>query len=518
MRATGIDLPIAGLDLKRNPEFREGVGGVTTIRPETRSPAGRLVKSPTGIDGLDEITGGGLPAGRPTLICGGAGCGKTLLAAEFLVRGATQFGEPGVFVTFEERPEELADNLRSLGFDLDRLVTDERLVVEFMQVDPLEIAETGEYDLTGLFLRLGLAIDSVGAKRVVMDTIESLFGALSNHGILRAELQRLFRWLKERGVTAVITCERGEGTLTRHGLEEYVSDCVILLDHRVIDQLSTRSLRVVKYRGSAHGTNEYPFLIDEQGISVLPITSINLDYEVSDQRISAGVPALDGMLDGGGYFRGSTILISGTAGTGKTTLASHFADSVCARGESLLYVGFEESPSQLRRNMASVGIDLGQWERQGLLRFQAARPSVYGYEMHLAVLQRTIRSMRPAAVVLDPVSGLVSAGSPSSASAMMVRLLDFMKSHGVTTMLTTLIGTDPTKDLDIGVSSLVDTWILLRDSESDEHRHHSLSILKSRGMSHSNRMEWYRITASGIALPSDTARVPSSASVPRGVA
>jgi circadian clock protein KaiC len=492
---------------------------VTTVETaeQTRRSGSGLAKSQTGIDGLDEITGGGLPAGRPTLVCGGAGCGKTLLAAEFLARGATQFGEPGVFVTFEERPEELTENVRSLGFDLDQLVADRRVVVEFMQVDPLEIAETGEYDLEGLFLRLGFAIDSIGAKRVVLDTIESLFGALSNHGILRAELQRLFRWLKERGVTAVVTCERGEGTLTRHGLEEYVSDCVILLDHRVIEQLSTRRLRVVKYRGSAHGTNEYPFLIDEQGISVLPITSISLNYEVSDERVSTGVPAMDGMLSGGGYFRGSTVLISGTAGTGKTTLASHFANAVCERGESCLYVGFEESPSQLRRNMASVGIDLGQWERQGLLRFQAARPSIYGYEMHLAVLQRTITQMRPAAVVLDPISGLVSAGSANAASAMMVRLLDFMKSHGVTTMLTTLIGSDPRQDLDIGVSSLVDTWIMLRDSESQEHRFHTLTILKARGMSHSNRMEWYRITSAGIALPSDADRAPSTASIPHRI-
>ena len=483
-----------------------------------RGAGGRLRKSPTGIDGLDEITGGGLPTGRPTLVCGSAGCGKTLLAAEFLVRGATQFDEPGVFVTFEERPEELADNAQSLGFDIEQLVADRRLAVEFMQVDPLEIAETGEYDLEGLFIRLGLAIDSVGAKRIALDTIESLFGGLSNHAILRAELQRLFRWLKERGITAVITCERGEGTLTRHGLEEYVSDCVILLDHRVIEQLSTRRLRVVKYRGSAHGTNEYPFLIDEHGISVLPITSINLNYTVSDERVSSGVEDVDRMLEGGGYYRGSTVLISGTAGTGKTTLASHFANAVCERGESCLYVGFEESPSQLLRNMASVGIDLAQWERKGLLQFQAARPSIYGYEMHLAVLQRTIRSMRPTAVVLDPISGLVSAGSASAASAMMVRLLDFMKSRGVTAMLTTLIGSDPARDLDIGVSSLVDTWIMLRDNESGEHRHHSLSILKSRGMAHSNRMESYRITSRGITLPLNAARDSanvSSTSAPR---
>jgi circadian clock protein KaiC len=468
--------------------------------PKNRFARATLKKSRTGIDGLDEVTGGGFPTGRPTLLCGAAGCGKTLMAMEFLVRGAVQFGEPGVFVAFEEQPEELAENVRSLGFDLEELSEQRKLAVEFIQVDPLEIAETGEYDLQALFIRLGAAIDAIGAQRVVLDTIEALFGGLTNHGIVRAELQRLFRWLKDKGVTAVITCERGEGTLTRHGIEEYVSDCVILLDHRVIDQQSTRRLRIIKYRGSPHGTNEYPFLIEAAGITVLPITSINLDYVVSDKRVSTGVAALDGMFGGLGYFVGSTVLIAGTAGTGKTTLASHFAESLCARGERCLFVCFEESPSQLTRNMKSVGIDLARYESEGLLEFQAARPTVYGHEVHLAMLQRCITQFKPAAVILDPISGLVSAGTQSAASAMMVRMLDFMKARGVTSILTSLIGTEPARDLDIGVSSLVDTWILLQDTELDRGRTHWLSVLKSRGMPHSTQSETYRITSHGIDL------------------
>lgn len=485
-----------------------------TISDKTKNRFARagLRKSRTGIDGLDEITGGGFPTGRPTLLCGAAGCGKTLMAMEFLVRGVVDYDEPGVFVAFEEHPEELAENVKSLGFDLDKLSEEGKLAVEFIQVDPLEIAETGEYDLEALFIRLGATIDAVNARRVVLDTVEALFGGLSNHGIVRAELQRLFRWLKDRGVTAVITCERGDGTLTRHGIEEYVSDCVILLDHRVIEQQSTRRLRIVKYRGSPHGTNEYPFLIDENGITVLPITSINLDYVVSDERVSTGVPALDGMFGGLGYFVGSTVLISGTAGTGKTTLASHFAESLCSRGDRCLYVCFEESPSQLSRNMQSVGIDLSRYEREGLLQFQAARPTVYGHEVHLAMLQRCIRQFKPTAVVLDPISGLVSAGTLAAASAMLVRMLDFMKARGITSILTSLIGTDPGRDLDIGVSSLVDTWILLQDTELDRGRTHWLSVLKSRGMPHSTQSETYRITSSGIELPGAVATPAPAAS------
>src|SRR5262245_23751638 len=383
---------------------------------ETRTRARRvanrpltLPKTPTGIDGLDEITGGGLPQGRPTLVCGSAGCGKTLLAMEFLVRGALQYGEPGVFMSFEETAEELAANVRSLGFDVERLAKDGQLLIDHVRVERSEIEETGDYDLEGLFVRLGYAIDSIGAKRVVLDTLESLFSGLGNEGVLRAELRRLFRWLKDRGVTTVITAERGDGQLTRQGLEEYVSDCVLLLDHRVDEQLSTRRLRIVKYRGSAHGTNEYPFLIDERGISVLPITSLGLQHPVSEERISSGIAQLDAMLGGEGYFRGSTILASGTAGTGKTTLSAAFADACCRRGARCLYFAFEESPQQIVRNMRSVGLTLEPWLKKGLLRVDAARPTLFGLERHLTTMHRAIEEFRPRAVVVDPISSFVSA-------------------------------------------------------------------------------------------------------------
>ncbi|MDY6983814.1 MAG: circadian clock protein KaiC, partial [Pseudomonadota bacterium] len=366
-----------------------------------------LPKAPTGIGGLDDITGGGLPRGRPTLVCGGAGCGKTLLAVEFLVNGATQYGEPGVFIAFEETAAELAQNVRSLGFDLDDLIRRKLLAIDFIRVERSEIQETGEYDLEGLFVRLGHAIDSIGAKRVALDTIESLFSGLSNEGILRAEIRRLFRWLKDRGVSAIVTGERGEGDLTRQGLEEYVSDCVLLLDHRVNDQVSTRRVRIVKYRGTTHGTNEYPFLIDDDGITVLPITSAGLKHRVTGDRISSGIPRLDAMLGGKGYFRGSSVLVSGTAGSGKSSMAAHFVNAACARGEKCLYFAFEESPSQIVRNMRSIGIDLERWEKKGLLQFEALRATNYGLEMHLASMHKLIRGFEPQVVVADPVGSLL---------------------------------------------------------------------------------------------------------------
>src|SRR5512139_1379513 len=399
-----------------------------------------LQKSPTGIQGLDEITSGGLPKGRPTLVCGGAGSGKTLLGIEFLVRGATRFNEPGVFMSFEESAEELTKNVASLGFDLNRLVASKRLLVDYVHIERSEIEETGEYDLEGLFIRLCNAIDSIGAKRVVLDTIESLFAGLPNPSILRAELRRLFRWLKKKGMTAIITGERGDNALTRHGLEEYVSDCVILLDHRVADQISTRRLRVVKYRGSIHGTNEFPFLIDERGIAVMPITSLGLKHIVTSQRISTGIPRLDTMLGGKGYFRGSTILVSGTAGTGKTSVAAHFVDAACRRGEPCIFFAFEESPSQIIRNMRSIGIDLQHWVEKGLLTFHAERPTVCGLEAHLASMDKVIKTFKPKVLVVDPVTNLSSVASEADVKAMLVRLLDRMKSNQTTALFTTLTG------------------------------------------------------------------------------
>jgi len=459
-----------------------------------------LPKCPTGIKGLDEITGGGLPLGRPTLICGAAGCGKTLMAMEFIVRGATEFNEPGVFMSFEERPDELAQNVRSLGFDLDCLVEQKKLAMCYVRVERSEIEETGEYDLEGLFIRLNTAIDSVGAKRVALDTIESLFSGLGNDTILRAELRRLFQWLKTKGVTAVITGERGDSSLTRQGLEEYVSDCVILLDHRAKEQLSTRRLRIVKYRGSTHGTNEYPFLIDETGIDVLPITSMGLTHQVSSERVSMGVPDLDDML-GGGLYRGSSVLFSGTAGTGKTTVAATFLEAACRRGERSIYFSFEESQSQTIRNMRSVGLELQPAVNADLLRFHAMRPTQHGLEMHLATIFRLVRDFQPKFVVLDPVTGLLTGGNDGEVSSMLVRLLDYMKGTGITCLFTALnSGGNQIEQSDVGISSLIDTWLLMRDIELNGERNRGIYVLKSRGTAHSNQIREFLLTNEGIRL------------------
>jgi len=460
-----------------------------------------LPKAATGIQGLDEITQGGFPRGRPTLICGSAGAGKTLLAMEFLIRGATEYNEPGVFMAFEETAPELIQNVRSLGFDLDELIKEKKVVIDFVRIERSEIDETGDYDLEGLFIRLGAAIDDIGAKRVVLDTIENLFAGLQNQGILRAELRRLFRWLKDKGVSAVITAERGEGALTRHGLEEYVSDCVILLDHRVTDQVSTRRLRIVKYRGTAHGTNEYPFLIDEDGFSVLPVTSLGLNHEVSNERISSGVPRLDTMLGGEGFYRGTTILVSGTAGTGKTSLAAHFVDAACRRGERSLYFSFEESPRQLIRNMRSIGLNLEQWTKKKLLQFHSSRATFYGLEMHLAIIHRIVQTFQPKVVVLDPVGSLIQAGNLRDAHTMLIRLIDFLKQRGVTAFLTNLTsGGEALERTDVEISSIVDTWLFMRDIELNGERNRALYVLKSRGMAHSNQLREFLLTPEGVDL------------------
>jgi len=463
-----------------------------------------LAKTPTGIEGFDEITEGGVPRGRTTLVCGGPGCGKTLFATEFLVRGATQFGENGAFISFEETSEELAQNVRSLGFDLEALIKDEKIAMDHIRIERSEIEQTGDYDLEGLFLRLGLAIDSVGAKRVVLDTVESLFGGFDNVALLRAELRRLFRFLKDKGVSVVLTGERGEGALTRQGLEEYVSDCVILLDHRVTEQVSTRRLRIVKYRGTTHGTNEYPFLIDSDGISVLPITSMGLDHAVSNERVSTGVPGLDAMLGGKGYFRGSSILISGTAGTGKSSLAAAFARETCSRGEKCLYLAFEESPAQILRNMKSIALDLEPHVKKGLLRIHASRPALHGLEQHLVGIHKMVEKFQPASVVVDPISNLISAGSQFETEAMLLRLVDFLKTRQITALMTHLnAGTQGraiVEATDVGISSIVDTWLLVRDIELGGERNRAMYVLKSRGMQHSNQVREFLLTSRGINL------------------
>jgi circadian clock protein KaiC len=460
-----------------------------------------LPKSPTGIQGFDEITAGGLPKGRPTLVCGGAGCGKTLFGIEFLVRGATQYNEPGVFMSFEETNEELTINVSSLGFDLEDLIKQKKLALDHVHIERSEIEETGEYDLEGLFIRLGYAIDSIGAKRVVLDTIESLFAGLPNQLILRAELRRLFRWLKSKGVTSVITGERGEETLTRQGLEEYVSDCVIMLDHRVNDQSSTRRLRVVKYRGSMHGTNEYPFLIDENGFSVLPVTSLGLKHIVSNERISSGITVLDEMLEGKGYYRGSTVLISGTAGVGKTSIAAHFANAACKRGERVLFFCFEESPNQLMRNMTSIGINLLAWVKKGLLQFQATRPTFYGLEMHLATTHKIVNDFKPDIVIMDPINTFVVGDKEFEVKTMLIRIVDFLKANQITALFTSLTDNhDALENTDVGISSLIDTWLLLRDIELNGERNRGMYVLKSRGMANSNQIREFILTDHGVEL------------------
>ena len=462
---------------------------------------GEIRKSPTGVPGLDEITHGGLPTGRPTLICGGPGSGKTLLGITFLVNGALRFGEPGVLMTFEENAEELAEDVASLGFDLATLVDEGKLVVDYVHLDRSEIEETGEYDLDGLFVRLDYAVRSVGAKRVVLDTIESLFGGLPNEGILRSELRRLFRWLRDRDLTVVITGERGEVALTRHGLEEYVTDAVIALDHRVHDQISTRRIRVVKYRGSLHGTNEYPFLIDAEGVSVLPVTSLTLAHEAPTDRVSSGLAELDGMLDGKGFYRGSTVLVGGTAGTGKTTLAAHFADASCRRGERCLYFLFEESPAQMMRNMRSAGIELEPWVAAGRLRFHADRPSSYGLETHLVQMHRLVESFAPDVVVIDPMTNLLSVGTQLDVRAMLTRLIDYLKMRQITGLFTSL--TPGGADLDSTetlISSLMDTWLVATTEEVDHRRRRWLKVLKSRGMAHSDETREFRLTDRGITI------------------
>ncbi len=460
-----------------------------------------LPKSRTGIKGLDEITEGGLPAGRTTLVCGSAGCGKTMLGLEFLVRGATEFGEPGVFVTFEETTEDLVTNAATMGFDLHALVDARTFAIEHVFIERSQIEETGEYDLEGLFVRLGHALSSVGAKRIVLDTIEALFAGLSNEATLRAELRRLLRWLKEKGVTCILTGERAHGQLTRHGLEEYVSDCVILLDHKVDQSISTRRLRVVKYRGSQHGTNEYPFLIDDQGLSVLPITSLLLDYPALTERISSGVVALDVMLGDGGYYRGSTVLVSGSPGTGKSTLASHFCDSWCRKGGRALYFAFEESPEQILRNMLSIGLDLKPWRDKGLLKIEAARPTMTGLESHLVRMHRLAVDFDPQAVVFDPLSSFIDTAQPLEVTNMVIRLTDFLKLRGITTLMThqTRAG-HPSEGTEVNISSLVDTWILLRDTESKRERRRGIYVLKSRGMNHSNQVQEFALTDQGIRI------------------
>ncbi len=461
----------------------------------------QLPKVLTGIEGLDIITNGGLPKGRPTLVCGNTGCGKTLLAMEFLVRGAVQFNEPGVFMAFEESTNDLIANVASLGFDLKGLIASKKIAVDFVYVERDELAQAGDYNLDALFIRLGSAIDAIGAKRVVLDTVESLFSSLPNQAILRAELRRLFRWLKEKGVTAIITGESGVGTISRQGLEEYVSDCVILLDSRVVEQIASRRLRIVKYRGTLHGTNEYPFLIDEDGISLIPITSAGLNYQAVQGRVSSGIPRLDAMLGSKGFYRGSSIMVSGTAGTGKSSFLAQFAESGCKRGERVLFCAFEESSSQIIRNMKSIGLDLDHWVKKDLLKIESIRPSQFGLDMHLIMIQKLVTLFNPQIVILDPITSFSDNTNAADVKRILMKLVDFLKCKGVTAMFSSLTPSGlPVETSHVAISSLVDSWILLRDIESNGERNRGLYILKSRGMAHSNQVREFLITDKGVAI------------------
>ena len=472
-------------------------------------------KALTGISGLDEITFGGLPIGRPTLVSGGPGSGKTLLGVSFLVNGAETYGEPGVLLTFEENAEELAQDVRSLGYDLQKLIDQKKLLIDYVHVDRAEIEETGEYDLEGLFVRLDHAIKQIGAKRVMLDTIETLFGGLQDTGILRAELRRLFRWLRDRKMTTVVTAERGEQMFTRQGLEEYITDAVISLDHRVHEQISTRRIRVVKYRGSTHGTNEYPFLIDRDGITVLPVTSLLLEHEAPDERVSSGLPALDEMLGGKGFYRGSTVLLSGTAGTGKTTMAAHFVEAACRRGERCLYFLFEESPQQLIRNMRNAGVELAKWVDKGMLELHADRPNRHGLETHLLSMYQAVEVFDPDVVIMDPITNLMAVGTTIDVRSMLTRVIDFLKKRGTTALFTSLTSSEQSLEhTETLISSLMDTWILTAIQQEGRHRSRQLYVLKSRGMPHSDEVRTFRFTSHGIEIqPSDTAGAPTSVTV-----
>ncbi len=458
-----------------------------------------VAKSLTGIIGLDEVTGGGLPTERTTLICGGAGCGKSLIGVQFLAYGAKHWGENGVLMSFEESPLEISQNAAAIGIDLDDLISKKMIAIDSVRLERSEIEETGAYDLEGLFVRLDYAIASIKAKRVVLDTVEALFSGLSDETALRSELRRLFRHLKDKGVTTIVTGERGEGSLTRYGLEEYISDCVIFLDHRVNDQLTTRRLRIVKYRGSKHGTNEFPFLIDDDGISVLPITSIALTHTVNEERVSTGIRGLDAILGGKGYFQGSSLLITGTAGTGKTSLAAAMARSVCQEGHSSLYFTFEESPGPLVRNMRSIGLDLQHWIDDGKLQIHATRPTRYGLETHLATMERLIKRLKPKTVIIDPISNFVAAGTYSDAGNMLARLVDLIKSRSVTAILTCLIQETGDGASTAGISSIIDTWIQVNHAR-DKPEDFELRMVKSRGMSHGKSIHKLQLSDDGILV------------------
>jgi len=475
-----------------------------TAKKKSAVNQNQLQKCLTGIKGFDEITEGGLPKNRNTLLCGSTGSGKTLFGIDFLINGAINYNELGIFMSFEETEDELYKDVASLNLDLQGLVLRKKILIDYVLLERRDIQEKGEFNLEGLFVRLEHAIDSIGAKRVVLDSIESLFAGVTDAGILRLEIKRLFRWFKKKKVTAVITGELGKNSYTRHGLEEYISDCIILLDNRVREQISTRRIRVIKYRGSNHGTNEYPFVIDKEGLSVIPITSAGLDQPGTDKRVSTGVPSLDKMFKGGGYTRGSTVLASGTAGTGKTSLAAAFAIERCKRKERCLFLSYEESSGQLIHNMRSIGFDLEPWVKKGLLKIESTRPSFFGLEMHLLDLYKTIAYFKPKGVIIDPLTSLLGQGNKLEVQSMITRMIDLLKFNNITSFFTSLVSSTSPNDTsgEIGVSSLIDTWIVTRELEENEgkRRIRGLYIVKSRGMGHSSDVHKLILSDDGINL------------------
>jgi circadian clock protein KaiC len=463
-----------------------------------------LQKCLTGIKGFDEITDGGIPRDRITLLCGSTGTGKTLLGVDFLINGVSRYNEPGVFMSFEETEEELYKDVASLNLNLQGLVAEKKIFLDYVLLERKDVQEAGEFNLEGIFVRLELAIDSIGAKRVVLDSIESLFAGVTDAGILRLEVKRLFRWLKEKKVTALITGEMQQDSPTRPGLEEYISDCIIIVDNRVREQIATRRMRVIKYRGSKHGANEYPFVIDEGGLSVIPITSAGLDQPGTAERVATGIPSLDKLFQGGGYTRGSTILASGTAGTGKTSLAAAFAVETCRRGERCLFLSYEESSGQLIQNLSSIGFDLGSLVKKGLLKIVSTRPSFFGLEMHLLDLYKLIAEFQPSAVVIDPLTSLLGQGNRLELQSMLTRMIDALKSKGITGFFTSLVSSTEQNDTsgEIGVSSLIDTWIVVRELEETEGRRRirGIYIVKSRGMGHSSDVHKLILSDDGLLL------------------
>lgn len=461
----------------------------------------RLAKCPTGIEGLDTLTNGGLPRNRLTLICGSAGSGKTSLGIEFLVQGIIKYDEPGLFITFEEKPQEIIENAASIGFDLEDLINKKKLFIEYIPVQEEEVMQSGDYTLEALFIRFEQVITSIAVKRVTLDTLDSIFASLGNTPVLRAEIYRLFNWLKQKNITSLVTSEAGITTLSRNGLEEYISDCVISLRTNIVSEVLTRFLRVVKYRGSKHGTNEYPFLITDIGINLFPITSNYLNNIVSTEFVSTGVKELDEMMDNKGYYRGSTVLVTGTAGTGKSSLAAVFSNSICQTGERCIYFTFEEMINQILRNMSSVNLNLQQWIDKDLLKFYAYRSPTYGLETHLLTIQNVIKEFKPHAVIIDPITNFDLIGTELEIKSMMTRLIDFLKAQQITALFTSLATTiDPREQTEIGISSLIDSWLVLQNLEQAGERTRGITILKSRGIAHSNQIREFIITSNGIKL------------------